>query len=141
MPSVRHLFVYGSLLSPFRNPAGRALRSRATLVGRGRIEGRLYRIAGYPGLRPARLPGETVKGEVYRLPADAAFWKRMDLYEGAEYRRVAQPVVLDDGTELTAWTYRYRRGACGRRRIAEGDFLYVPNSVAFAPRWALRRPM
>ena len=134
-----YLFVYGTLRSRFRNPAARALRARAALVGVGSVSGRLYRLTRYPGLLPAHSPQDIVTGEVYRLRANPAFWKRMDVYEGTEYQRVSQSVLLEDGRTLTAWVYRYRHSVCGRRRIRSGDFLSVPNSVAFGPRWASRR--
>jgi hypothetical protein len=56
----------------------------------------------YPGIVAA--PGQEVGGLLYRdvAPDDLA---RLDLFEGAEYRREALPVTLADGSVLVAETY------------------------------------
>jgi len=138
MKPVRYLFVYGTLMSAFRNAAARAIRARSRCAGRATTVGRLYRIGRYPGLVSAAREGETVKGELYRIAADAAFWKRMDAYEGREYRRVVQPVRLETGETIAAWLFRYVRHVSPGRKVAGGDFLSVPHPVLFVPRWSRR---
>jgi gamma-glutamylcyclotransferase (GGCT)/AIG2-like uncharacterized protein YtfP len=56
----------------------------------------------YPGIVAA--PGQQVAGLLYRdvAPDDLA---RLDLFEGAEYRRDALPVTLADGSVAIAETY------------------------------------
>ncbi|MEI9813390.1 MAG: gamma-glutamylcyclotransferase family protein [Acidobacteriota bacterium] len=68
MSSAPHLFVYGTLQSwCLNNRYARYLASQADLVGPARIQGRLYALKRYPGLRPPLNPGEWAVGEIYRL--------------------------------------------------------------------------
>lgn len=97
-----HIFTYGSLMfAEVWQPlvGGRYLSEPAVLPGYRR-----FAVPGvaYPGIVAA--PGQEVAGLLYRdvAPDDLA---RLDLFEGAEYRRDALPVTLADGTVLVAETY------------------------------------
>jgi gamma-glutamylcyclotransferase (GGCT)/AIG2-like uncharacterized protein YtfP len=116
---IPYLFVYGTLLSACRNPVARRLAAGATLLGPARAPGRLYRLARYPALRPARGIGEWVSGEVYRLRNPWRMLTVLDDYEGALYRRVL--AATDAGVRV--WVYEYRRRVGESRRIPGGNWL------------------
>lgn len=97
-----NVFTYGSLMfAEVWQPlvGGRYLSEPAVLPGYRR-----FAVPGvaYPGIVAA--PGQEVAGLLYRdvAPDDLA---RLDLFEGAEYRRDALPVTLADGSVLVAETY------------------------------------
>ena len=97
-----HVFTYGSLMfAQVWQPlvGGRYRSEPAVLPGYRR-----FAVPGvtYPGIVAA--PGEQVAGLLYLDvgPGDLA---RLDLFEGAEYRREALPVTLADGSVLVAETY------------------------------------
>jgi gamma-glutamylcyclotransferase (GGCT)/AIG2-like uncharacterized protein YtfP len=123
-----HLFVYGSLMSSAGHPMGERLRREAKLLGAATLQGRLYKVAWYPGAVAGSDPGELVHGEVYALddPAGTLAW--LDEYEGiaagspdaGEYARVEQPARLAAGGEITASVYLYREDTAGLERIREG---------------------
>lgn len=132
MPDLNpHLFVYGSLMSAARHPMGERLAREARLLGPASIQGRLYRISWYPGLVDSDAPHERVHGEVYGLdrPAQSIEW--LDAYEGleprttrgGEYERVARPVLLASGAEITAWVYLYRADVAGLQALADGRWV------------------
>ena len=125
------LFVYGTLRIGARSPMTRFLSQNSQLVGRASAWGKLYRVAHYPGLVPSRDPKDTVIGDVFRLKDAATVLKRLDIHEGCgpaspkptEYVRMIVPVRLDDGAELSAWTYLYNWPVKALDRIKSGDFL------------------
>lgn len=97
-----HIFTYGSLMfAQVWQPlvAGRYRSEPAVLSGYRR-----FAVPGvaYPGIVAA--PGQQVAGLLYR-DVEADDLARLDLFEGAEYRRDALPVTLADGSALQAETY------------------------------------
>src|SRR5438105_3735016 len=76
------LFVYGTLRSGQPNQFARLLAEAATLLGPGRVRGRLYQVNSYPGLILSDGPDEWVKGEVYRLHNSSTLLPVLDDYEG-----------------------------------------------------------
>jgi len=105
------LFVYGTLRSEFDNPYAKLLRSQAERIGPAAVPGSIFRIAHYPGYRPA--PAGTVHGELYRLCDPAATLAILDEYEGPEYERV----LVGD-----SWIYQFRTQPDDETRILSGDF-------------------
>ena len=81
--------------------------------------------------RRVALVRERVHGEVYGLdrPAHSIEW--LDAYEGleprttkgSEYERVARPVRLASGAEITAWVYLYRADVAGLQALADGRWV------------------
>ena len=129
-----HIFTYGSLMfAEVWQPlvGGRYRSEPAVLPGYRR-----FAVPGvaYPGIVAA--PGQEVAGLLYRdvAPDDLA---RLDLFEGAEYRRDALPVTLADGSALVAETYvwldhgRLSDAAWLPEAFRLGEFLrtYVPASA------------
>lgn len=125
------LFVYGTLRRAVGHPIHDLLLNHADYVGMGRYAGLLFDVGRYPAVVPDPGGGGSVVGEVYRLRAADAVLPVLDRYEGctdredaaAEYRRVVQPVRMDDGNRREAWIYLYNHRTEGLRPIAGGDYL------------------
>lgn len=123
------LFVYGTLR---RSVAGgmHPLLGRAVFLGNAWWCGRLYLVDDYPGAVPDDTCSARVAGELYRLLDPAETLAALDAYEecgppfgaDAEYVRIVTGVTLADGSERSAWIYRYNRPVDGLVRIASGDF-------------------
>ena len=125
------LFVYGTLRRGSGSAAHDWLVRRAELLGQALCQGRLYRIAHYPGLVASEDPSDRVFGEVYRLHDPETALIELDRYEEcgpgfpepAEYERALMEVELADGERCRAWVYLYKRRVSDETRIASGDFL------------------
>ena len=125
------IFVYGTLLSGAGHAMHAVLARDAALVGEGFYNGRLYRVATYPGAIPSTDPADRVFGEVYRLRNVAEVLSRLDEYEGCgptavaptQYVRQTEPITLTDATIIQAWIYIYNRPIHGLERIHSGFFL------------------
>ncbi len=100
-----NLFVYGTLLLTDLQRAllGRQPdQRRATLSGYSR-----YRVKGQPYPAAVPEPSGTIHGKVlFELTEEEL--KRLDQYEGEEYKRVPVRVTLEDGTETEALVYIYK---------------------------------
>jgi len=120
--SASRLFVYGTLLRGLSR--AQVLRG-ALFLGPALVEGRLFDLGRYPGLRPGR---GLVVGEVWDV--DTATLQRIDRIEdfdprdpsGSLYQRVEVPVRSLSGMQFTARTYRYNRRPPGRACIRHGDY-------------------
>lgn len=126
---VHHLFVYGTLRRGFG--AHGVLAGRAEFAGAGWMAGRLFDTGAYPAAAAPAAPGDRIRGELYRLPADAASLLRaLDRYEGFEpadpsaslFRRIAADVATEEGRTVRAWAYLYHRPIDGFARIPSGDY-------------------
>jgi gamma-glutamylcyclotransferase (GGCT)/AIG2-like uncharacterized protein YtfP len=128
---MQHLFVYGLLRPGMNEPMGRFLERNARLMGKGRVRGRLYLVADYPGLVSGAAPTVTVIGDVYALRDPVRVLRELDDYEGCapasppphEYVRRIRPVTLGAGRRLPAWVYLYNRSVRGLRLVPGGDFM------------------
>ena len=60
------LFVYGTLRSGFHHPAYAYISDNFTLVGQGKIKGRLYDMGEYPAAVPVA-EDSFIIGELYQL--------------------------------------------------------------------------
>lgn len=129
MSSTR-LFVYGSLRGDVPGGRSELLGDAAELLGTGRVRGRLLDLGAYPGLVPAVMRDERVRGELYAIRGRRTL-AALDAYEDYDPRRPERSlflrreaqVELDSGAITTAWVYWYA-GPTGRgRRIASGDYL------------------
>ena len=125
-----YLFVYGTLLSAAGHPMGAKLAGAARLIGPASIQGRLYRIAWYPGVVDSPDLGQRVWGELYLLADPRAALAWLDHYEGVEpgrepveYLRVERPVKPATGPEVTAWVYLYLRDAADLTPIVGGRWI------------------
>jgi gamma-glutamylcyclotransferase (GGCT)/AIG2-like uncharacterized protein YtfP len=125
-----YLFVYGTLLSELKHEMGEKLLQHAELLGAASCQGKLYRIAWYPGLVNSKFDKYRVVGELYKVHEAQALFLILDEYEGihpqypteGEYRRVLRSVTFEDST-FESWVYIYQGKVIGLRWIKTGDFL------------------
>jgi gamma-glutamylcyclotransferase (GGCT)/AIG2-like uncharacterized protein YtfP len=129
MPS--KLFVYGTLRKDNRNSMSQLLAGKARLLGRARMQGRLFDLGEYPGLVLSRDPDSWVYGEVYALDNPDETLACLDDYEGCgpndsvphEFERIRNDVILESGERDIVWVYVYRGSTAGKREILSGDYL------------------
>jgi gamma-glutamylcyclotransferase (GGCT)/AIG2-like uncharacterized protein YtfP len=126
-PSRQRLFVYGSLrsdlgdLRPIQSKAAYTLLvGKAVSEGPASVAGRLYAPAWYPGYVPD-VSGQ-VRGEVWAVE-DPGVLSQLDVFEGEPYVRDRCEAWLEDGRQVTAWTYRYVADIAGVPLIPSGDYL------------------
>jgi gamma-glutamylcyclotransferase (GGCT)/AIG2-like uncharacterized protein YtfP len=122
-----HLFVYGTLISRSRHPMAGKLAREATLIGSATLQGRLYRIAWYPGVIDSLDVEERVYGELYALADPHTSFAWLDAYEGLrpgrednEYARVERFARLAAVGEVAAWVYIYQGDPSSLSHIADG---------------------
>ena len=121
--SSRALFVYGTLRRRCANQHARLLDAGAKFLGSAKVQGRLYRVKWYPGIRLKAQENEWVVGEVFHL-RDPATLAALDQYEGTdEYQRVLTMAVLENGVRVRCWVYEYIGRVTEERRIVSGDWL------------------
>lgn len=124
-----YIFAYGTLRA--QTARGDLLARFGEYIGDGTIQGRLYEVAGYPGVVAADNPSAQVFGEVYRLRQPRIAWPLIDRYEGCaadsprphEFEREITPVLMADGRQIRAWVYFYQRETAGLKQIFSGDYL------------------
>jgi gamma-glutamylcyclotransferase (GGCT)/AIG2-like uncharacterized protein YtfP len=121
------VFVYGTL----RRGGSNSFRmDGAEFVSAGKVTGMLYVISWYPGLVLDRGPDETVNGDLFRVrPEQLAALDEFEgisanEIEGAEYRRVKAPVVIEECEVVPAWVYEWKGPVDEQRRIPSGDWLF-----------------
>jgi gamma-glutamylcyclotransferase (GGCT)/AIG2-like uncharacterized protein YtfP len=124
----RHLFVYGTLMSGFRNPYGAVLRTRGRLLGAASVQGELYCLGAYPGLIVADDACGRVFGELYEIGNGGAVLPHLDRFEGLfdpepqPFARRVAPATLHTGARFPAWVYVYLGPVSGRVRLSSGRF-------------------
>jgi gamma-glutamylcyclotransferase (GGCT)/AIG2-like uncharacterized protein YtfP len=125
-PLYRHVFVYGTLRKGQAHDINR-LQPAALFIGNSQINGTLYNLGSYPGVR---LGGaQWVHGEVYQISPELE--RQLDEIEEVwpqqtgEYER--REVGLScAGRELVCLIYEVaERRSHGRKVIASGDWLHV----------------
>jgi len=101
------------------------LWQRGRRVGDAVFQGRLYRVADYPGAVASDDPADCVKGLLLALDNPAQVFSELDLYEGVPdlFRRQPVMVKTGKGETLSAWIYLYNRPVRRLARIRSGDFL------------------
>jgi len=130
MHQTDYLFVYGTLVDPKANPWAARLWRGARAAGEGWFQGRLYRVAHYPGVVPSDDPDDKVRGQLVRLSRPAAILPALDAYEGVPdlYIRQQALVTKVGGEQVMAWIYIYNRPVDRLSRIRSGDFRRVFSS-------------
>jgi gamma-glutamylcyclotransferase (GGCT)/AIG2-like uncharacterized protein YtfP len=116
-----YLFVYGTLKSSFENPYAQQLRREATLLGRARMPGRLYRVSTYPGMRPPRDPKDLITGELYELDQPLKTLEVLDEWE-EDYDRELHRARLENDQHFQAWVYVYRQSLPEDRYVPSGEW-------------------
>lgn len=126
-----YLFVYGTLRKDANTAMHRLLAQYADCIGTASYQGRLYKVAHYPGVVPSENPAHQTKGEVYTLREPELILPKLDEYEECgpgfaeptEYIREKREVVQSNGQTLMAWIYIYQRPTENLPEITSGDFL------------------
>jgi gamma-glutamylcyclotransferase (GGCT)/AIG2-like uncharacterized protein YtfP len=125
------LFVYGTLRRGCANPMQRLLTEHSIWMGLAGYQGKLYKIADYPGAVPSNNNEDRIIGELYRLHQPEWLLRQLDDYEEcgpgfpqpAEYRRAIASIFTETGGAVSAWIYLYNRPVDESKRIVSGDFL------------------
>lgn len=121
------LFVYGTLMQGHANPWSRLLWDCAEMLGPACLPGRLFRLGSYPGLLEPTASDQWVYGELARLHTPLKVLAQLDVYEGADYRRVLRDVQLQpSGASCSAWVYLYLNSVCDKDQITSGRFQSRP---------------
>lgn len=121
--SSEHLWVYGTLRPSCVNPHAALLHRGARHVGRARVQGRLYRIDWYPGMRLGGEVEDWVVGDLFEL-LDPSVIPALDEYEGSnEYQRVRAEARLESGESVECWVYEFIGEVSEPARIGSGDWL------------------
>jgi gamma-glutamylcyclotransferase (GGCT)/AIG2-like uncharacterized protein YtfP len=132
LPPIHNLFVYGSLRSGFQSPAYEYISRYFTLIGEGRVRGRLHDLGEYPAAKPTEDEAWIV-GELYHVIHENELdWAlaQLDDYEGVnpdyeeeqQYYR-DQALVSFEGNQVPAWIYWYRGDVSGKPVVPSGDML------------------
>jgi pyruvate carboxylase len=126
-----HLFVYGTLRRDSGHEAHAILAAGASLVGRAKVRGTLYKLGWHPGAVLTTQEGAWIQGELYWLHDAPMMLAVLDDYEGCapgdpephRFARVAVEVVLEDGAVVPSWIYVFRESTDGATRIESGDWM------------------
>jgi gamma-glutamylcyclotransferase (GGCT)/AIG2-like uncharacterized protein YtfP len=129
----RHLFVYGSLMRRFRNPAAMRLHASSRFIGPATVHGHLYLCGQYPVLR-LNDDGPLVHGEVFELRGGARLLAFLDRYEGCSpedarphvYERTRTRAALENGQTMDVWIYCLSGMANGLVPISGGRYRPSP---------------
>ena len=116
------LFVYGTLRRGHDNEFARLLHGASEFVCGGRVRGKLYQIAHYPGW--VEVPDSSdswVTGELWSPRNAEQLLQRLDEYEGTEYQRVARTIETPGGP-VECWVYLYVAPVTGKSLVTSGDW-------------------
>jgi gamma-glutamylcyclotransferase (GGCT)/AIG2-like uncharacterized protein YtfP len=125
------LFVYGTLRERAAHPMAAYLWRRATPLGLAKFQGRMYRVAHYPGVVASDDPADQVTGTLLRLgPRFETTLRQLDRYEGYSPADKAGSLFVREKAQVTdtqgrthlAWIYLYNRPVAQCPRIVSGDF-------------------
>ncbi|MEQ1552987.1 MAG: gamma-glutamylcyclotransferase family protein [Ferruginibacter sp.] len=129
---IKHLFVYGSLRSGFKNPAYDYLTKYFSYFGEGFVNGKFYEKDNYP-VAIASNNQSVIIGEIYSLNnTDEFSWafEQLDDYEGlhvevgetAMYKREIVDVNCN-GEMLQTWVYWYNGSLDNCPKIETNDLV------------------
>jgi gamma-glutamylcyclotransferase (GGCT)/AIG2-like uncharacterized protein YtfP len=117
------VFVYGSLRRG--ETADLSMRSGSEFIGEDTINGKLYGVSWFPGVKDVNTTGfdpscPVVHGEVYRLK-DKGLIRHLDAYEG--YPDLYDRVQVETGNSRFVWVYTYNYSVADNQRVMSGDWL------------------
>jgi gamma-glutamylcyclotransferase (GGCT)/AIG2-like uncharacterized protein YtfP len=100
------------------------LHRHARHLGAGTIRACLYAVSWYSIAAPCDDADAVVHGDVFALGAESAdeVLAALDEYEGADFRRTAVEVTMEDETSVAAQAYLCAASVAGLRRIGHGDW-------------------
>ena len=125
-----YLFVYGTLKRDMHGSIHPYLAAHADYLGNAEFQGKLYQIAGYPGVVASDDVKDQVHGEVYVIRQRTLLFAILDRYEECseefsephEYCRRMQTVALNRGDKIIAWMYLYNRSTVGLHQLEAAIF-------------------
>jgi gamma-glutamylcyclotransferase (GGCT)/AIG2-like uncharacterized protein YtfP len=134
MSEPSHIFVYGTLRIESEHPMARRICTRARLVGKGTVPGRLYDLGWYPAAMFDASEKRRVLGDVFALKPGSRLLVELDEYESGDnnYTRTLLEVTLADGGTVIAWAYGVSK-APNARLIQSGDFIAHRNAKTPRP--------
>lgn len=126
-----YLFVYGTLQKESDNDMSKFLSANSKAVGKGYIQGKLYKISWFPGAIVSKNSSEKVYGTLFKLKNISSTLEILDHYEGfykhntetSLFKREITTVFLENGALVDAWVYLYNQNITEGKRILSGDFL------------------
>lgn len=138
---ITHLFVYGSLLSGFQQAAYEYVSRYFSLVGEGKVRGKLFDLGSYPVAQPCE-ENSHLFGELYKIKNEDEFnyaIGQLDQYENVTveegetplYRRELCKVNYNE-KEINAWIYWYIGNVDGKPVFPGGrvaDYLKMKNWI------------
>lgn len=112
----------------------RLLARHAAFVDAATLQGKLYRLDGYPAAVASEAVADRVQGELYRLLDPHYLLAQLDQYEECspefpdptEYVRRRKKVSFADGQCVAAWVYLYNRPVENLQLIESGEFRRAP---------------
>ena len=113
----------------FGNPFSTKLCTASEFVGTGYFSGKMYRVDWYPGAIYDPESTSLVWGEIYQVFDFEKLITELDIYEdvledesASLYLRRQVPVQVDDGKQLTCWTYLYNQPTHRLPLVEDGRF-------------------
>ena len=107
MKNIKNLFVYGTLQKGKQHE--RILGNIQGKWKKGYVNGKLHNISsgqdyGYPGLK-LDPKGSKVYGMIFQSKDLKNYIKKIDKFEGNNYKRVISKVYLEDGNFINSYLY------------------------------------
>lgn len=126
------LFVYGSLRRHCGTSIHSGLGKDADFIALAATQGKLYQVAGYPGLVESAECADLVHGELYRMHHPQELLEELDEYEECtthmptphEFIRQIIKVKCPDGFIHDAWAYIFNYPVTSLPCISSGDYLH-----------------
>ncbi|MBO9617442.1 MAG: gamma-glutamylcyclotransferase [Niabella sp.] len=127
-----YLFVYGSLLSGFKNPAYEYIARYFEFIGPATAHGTLYDLGDYPAATPDD-SSHRIIGELYKIRNEHQLSfaiAQLDDYEGVNpeqgetpnYTRALSNIYYNN-TQVSAWIYWFNHTISDKPIVASGDVL------------------
>jgi gamma-glutamylcyclotransferase (GGCT)/AIG2-like uncharacterized protein YtfP len=115
-----YFFAYGTLKPGLAPKAIAPLVEKLRPIGEGFAFGKLYDLGRYPGAVFDPASPQQIYGTVFELPDDPEILRQLDAYEGPEYVRIKQSIILIAGGALICWVYDYQGKPDDERVIESG---------------------
>ncbi len=126
---MKHLFVYGSLLSGTQSQMAKFLLEGNEFVGETHLPGKLYDLGRYPGFIYDEKAPEMVYGHLFAILDPAHVFGVLDHFEGINHQEPIQSEYLRiqilhrfEGREIEVHFYHYNLSPEGLPLITSGDY-------------------
>ena len=110
MKEITNLFVYGTLQKGKQHE--RVLKKLNGIWKKGYVNGKRLNISsgpdyGYPGLKLDK-KGSKIYGMIFQSKKLKKYIKKIDDFEGNNYKRVISKIKLEDGTKIDSYLYEIK---------------------------------